>query len=73
MSAKFEVVKGFYAATQTGDGPGILALLHPEFEARTAPGLPCGAGGVFHGPLAVMTRVWGAVAREFDTAPYDET
>ncbi|MCC3326696.1 nuclear transport factor 2 family protein [Nocardia abscessus] len=73
MSAKFEVVKGFYRATQTGDGPAILALLHPDFEARTAPGMPCGAGGAFHGPLAAMTRIWGAVARDFETAPYDET
>ncbi|MEV6321617.1 nuclear transport factor 2 family protein [Nocardia sp. NPDC051787] len=73
MSSKFEVVKGFYAATQAGDGPSILALLHPEFMARTAPGMPCGAGGTFHGPLEAMTKIWGAVDREFDTAPYDET
>ncbi|WP_406271073.1 nuclear transport factor 2 family protein [Nocardia sp. NBC_00881] len=73
MSAKFAVVKGFYEATQTGDGPAILSLLHPEFEARTAPGMPCGAGGTFHGPHEAMTRIWGAVAQEFNTAPYDES
>ncbi|MFI6387946.1 nuclear transport factor 2 family protein [Nonomuraea sp. NPDC050540] len=73
MSAASHVVKGFYSAAQTADGGAILALLHPDFEARTAPGMPCGAGGVFSGPTEALTRVWGAVFAEYDTAPYDET
>ncbi|MFD9941652.1 nuclear transport factor 2 family protein [Nonomuraea sp. NPDC059023] len=73
MSAASQVVKGFYSAAQAADGGAILALLHPGFEARTAPGMPCGAGGHFSGPTEALTRVWGAVFAEYDTAPYDET
>ncbi|GAA2288553.1 nuclear transport factor 2 family protein [Actinomadura luteofluorescens] len=68
-----EIVRGFYTAAQAADAAAILALLHPEFEARTAPGLPCGAGGAFRGPEETLARVWGAVFAEFDTAPYAET
>ncbi|GIH98403.1 nuclear transport factor 2 family protein [Planobispora takensis] len=68
-----DVIDRFYTAARQGDGAGILALLHPEFEARTAPGLPCGAGGVFHGPREALTRVWGAIFAEYDTAPYAES
>ncbi|GAA4238320.1 nuclear transport factor 2 family protein [Actinomadura meridiana] len=73
MRAEADVVARFYSAAQVGDGEGILAVLHPEFEARTAPGLPCGAGGAFRGPRETLVRVWGAVFAEFDTAPYAET
>jgi ketosteroid isomerase-like protein len=73
MTVAAEVVKRFYAAAQAGDGAAILAILHPEFQARTAPGMPCGAGGAFPGPQLALTRLWGAVFRNYDTAPYDET
>jgi ketosteroid isomerase-like protein len=73
MTAAGEVVKRFYAAAQAADGTAILAILHPQFQARTAPGMPCGAGGTFPGPQLALTRLWGAVFKNFDTAPYDET
>ncbi|MFI0357298.1 nuclear transport factor 2 family protein [Actinomadura sp. 9N407] len=73
MRTASEVVQGFYTAAQAADGAAILALLHPDFEARTAPGMPCGAGGAFRGPQESLIRVWGAVFADFDTAPYDET
>lgn len=73
MAADSDVVAGFYAATQARDAAAILALMHPEFEAHTAPGLPCDAGGSFHGPEETLARVWGAVFAEYDTAPYAET
>lgn len=73
MSTSSDVVKGFYDAAQAGDGAAILAILHTDFVAHTAPGLPCGAGGTFHGPRETLTRVWGAVFAEYDTAPYAET
>jgi uncharacterized protein len=73
MTAENEVVKRFYAAAQAGDGTAILAILHPQFQAHAAPGMPCGAGGAFPGPQLALTRLWGAVFRNFDTAPYDET
>ncbi|WP_018653939.1 nuclear transport factor 2 family protein [Actinomadura flavalba] len=68
-----DAVDEFYAATQRRDATAVLALLDPAFEARTAPGMPSGAGGVFHGPEETMTRVWGAVFADYDTAPYAET
>ncbi|MEU4577780.1 nuclear transport factor 2 family protein [Nonomuraea sp. ATR24] len=73
MSTASEVVRGFYRAAQAGDGGAILALLHPEFRARTAPGMPCGAGGAFEGPEETLVRVWGAVFAAYDTAPYAES
>ena len=68
-----DVVAGFYSAAQAADADGILAVLHPRFEAHTAPGLPCGAGGSFKGPQETLAHVWGAVFAEYDTAPYAET
>ncbi|MFC4052534.1 nuclear transport factor 2 family protein [Actinomadura syzygii] len=73
MSAETDLVARFYGAAQAGDGAAILAILHPGFEAHTAPGLPCGAGGTFHGPHETLAKVWGAVFAEFDTAPYAES
>jgi ketosteroid isomerase-like protein len=73
MSAAVDVVKRFYVATQGADAAGILAILHPSFEAWTAPGMPCGAGGHFVGPQEALTRIWGAVFRDYETAPYEET
>ncbi|RBQ17769.1 hypothetical protein DP939_23170 [Spongiactinospora rosea] len=73
MATGSEVVQGFYSAAQAGDGAAILALLHPEFQAHTAPGMPCRAGGTFQGPLETLARVWGAVFAEYDTAPFEET
>lgn len=68
-----DAVERFYAAAQRADGSAILALLHPAFEAHTAPGMPCGAGGAFRGPEETLARVWGAVFADYDTAPYAET
>ena len=68
-----EIVRGFYRATQTGDGKALAALIHPDIEARTAPGMPSGAGGAFHGAQDALTRLWGAIYVDFDCAPYDET
>ena len=73
MQTSSDVVRKFYSAAQAADGAAILAILHPDFEAHTAPGMPCGAGGTFHGPEETLTRVWGAVFAEYDTAPYAET
>ncbi|WP_158894122.1 nuclear transport factor 2 family protein [Amycolatopsis anabasis] len=73
MSEQTEVVRKFYTATQTGDGGAILAILHPEFEAQVAPGLPCVTGDAVRGPRAALAGIWGPVFEEFDTAPYDES
>ncbi|MGV9409417.1 nuclear transport factor 2 family protein [Nocardia sp. NPDC003693] len=73
MSTATEPVEAFYTAVRSGDAGAILAVLHPDFEIHTAPGLPSGAGGTFHGPHEALTKVWGAVNRDFDTAPRPET
>ncbi|MED7924368.1 nuclear transport factor 2 family protein [Nonomuraea sp. LP-02] len=73
MSTALHVVENFYRAAQAADGAAILALLHPRFRAHTAPGMPCGAGGTFLGPQEALTRIWGAVYADFDTAPFAET
>ncbi|WP_395105918.1 nuclear transport factor 2 family protein [Actinomadura sp. SCN-SB] len=73
MRTAIEVVRSFYAAAQAADGVAIMALLHPDLQVHTAPGMPCGAGGAFHGPQDALTRVWGAVFADFDTAPYAES
>ncbi|MGF6888261.1 ketosteroid isomerase-like protein [Nocardia sp. GAS34] len=72
MPNSTDVVKAFYRAAQQHDAAAILAVLHPDFDAHVAPGMPCAAGGSFHGPQQALTRIWGAVFRDFDTAPYDE-
>jgi uncharacterized protein len=73
MTTATEVVHGFYSAAQAGDGAAILALLHPRFQAHTAPGMPCGAGGSFQGPHETLAKVWGAIFAAYDTAPFQET
>jgi ketosteroid isomerase-like protein len=73
MSTASEVVRRFYAAAQAHDAAAILTLLHPRFQAHTAPGMPCDAGGAFQGPQETLARVWGAVLTDYDTAPFDET
>lgn len=73
MATASEIVRRFYVAAQAADGAAILAVLHPRLEAHTAPGMPCGAGGTFHGPEKALAHVWGPVFREYNTAPYDET
>ncbi|MEV6767342.1 nuclear transport factor 2 family protein [Nocardia sp. NPDC051030] len=70
--ANREIVEQFYRATQAGDGEGILASLHPRFEARVAPGLPSVAGAKFHGPKAALTGCWGPVAQDYRIAPFAE-
>ncbi|WP_119731386.1 nuclear transport factor 2 family protein [Thermomonospora amylolytica] len=73
MPTASEIVKRFYEFTQSPDPGRIADLLHPDIEVHTAPGLPCGAGGAFHGADAALNGVWIPVYKVFDTAPYDET
>ncbi|MQY09579.1 nuclear transport factor 2 family protein [Actinomadura macrotermitis] len=73
MTTPLGQVQAFYTAARSADAVGLAKLLHPGFEAHTAPGMPCGAGGAFHGPDEALGRIWGAVYQEFETVPYPET
>jgi ketosteroid isomerase-like protein len=72
-AAEFTPVEAFYRATQTHDGSLLRSLLHPDLVIHTAPGLPLGAGGTFHGPDKALAKVWGAVFYAYDIAPHAET
>jgi len=46
MSAAADIVKRFYPAAQAADGGAILAILHPRFQARIAPGMRVADGRI---------------------------
>jgi ketosteroid isomerase-like protein len=59
-----ELVERLYAALAAGDRDGVQALLHPEFVATFAAGLPFGIGGSHHGSDAI-DHGWWAIGRAF--------
>ncbi|MEU4540054.1 nuclear transport factor 2 family protein [Streptosporangium sp. NPDC023825] len=67
------LVKSLYRALQERDVDALMQLLHPDFEGHVAPGMPYGVGGVHHGPQSMIFGVWGEIAKNYQTAPYDET
>ena len=66
------VITEIYRALQERDVESLQLLLHPDFEGHIAAGMPYGLGGAHHGPRAMLTDVWGVIARWYDTAPYPE-
>jgi ketosteroid isomerase-like protein len=69
MPANLEVVAAMYEALRQGDAATLVKLLHPDCVARTSPGLPVAGGQVTQGPRETLTKIWGAVDREFDVFP----
>ncbi|WP_069166758.1 nuclear transport factor 2 family protein [Nocardia altamirensis] len=67
-----DVVEKFYLATQSGDGAAVVDALHPDFEARIAPGMPSVTDTAPRSPAAALNEVWGPVSRDFDIAPFAE-
>jgi ketosteroid isomerase-like protein len=66
------LVDTFYAALQAGDRGTVEALLHSDFTAAFAAGLPYGIGGTYRGTEAIE-RGWWAIGRAFAiTARRDE-
>lgn len=54
-----------YEALATGDAEGIDSVLHPEFEAEVAAGMPLGVGGRHETPKGMRDEVWWPVGRAF--------
>lgn len=61
-----------YAAFAAHDAPGLLAALSPDFRGVVADGMPLDLGGVYDGPEAMLTQVWGAVVPYLDVTPVPE-
>ena len=58
------LVDSLYAALEAGDRDTVAALLHPEFTATFAAGLPYGIGGTYRGTEAIE-HGWWAIGRAF--------
>ena len=61
---RHDLVERLYAALAAGDRDGVQALLHPEFVATFAAGLPFGIGGAHRGTDAI-DHGWWAIGRAF--------
>ena len=61
-----DLARALYGALASGDRSQLDALLHPEFQGRTAEGMPFGIGGDHAGPAAMRRNGWGAIARHFE-------
>lgn len=70
LSPDITLVEEFYRAMEDADAHTMLRVLHPDFEARVAPGMPFGAGGVHHGPKTTLVEVWAAIYQHYEIAPY---
>ncbi len=62
-------VDRLYDGLAGSDIAGILSALHPDFVGTVSAGMPCGVGGVHHGPEAMLRDCWGTVFGEYAIAP----
>ncbi|WP_067905039.1 enoyl-CoA hydratase-related protein [Nocardia vaccinii] len=60
-----KVAAELYEVLATGDRERLDAILHPEFEGRTAEGMPFGLGGVYRGPDSMWREFWGRIAQHY--------
>jgi len=58
------LVDSLYAGLEAGDRDAVQALLHPDFAATFAAGLPYGIGGTYRGADAIE-HGWWAIGRAF--------
>jgi 2-(1,2-epoxy-1,2-dihydrophenyl)acetyl-CoA isomerase len=58
LQARQDMAASLYAALAKGDGDAVKALLHPEFSGHVTEGMPCGLGGVYDGPEAMLGFWW---------------
>jgi uncharacterized protein len=68
MATHVDIARRLYRALEDADVPALLALLHPRFSAEVTDGLPCGLGGRYDGPKA-MLGLWARVTTTFDVRP----
>jgi 2-(1,2-epoxy-1,2-dihydrophenyl)acetyl-CoA isomerase len=61
-----DLARRLYAALAVGDRDQLDRLLHPEFIAQIAEGMPFGSGGRHDGPAAMRRNGWGGIARHFE-------
>ncbi|HMS75782.1 enoyl-CoA hydratase-related protein [Gordonia sp. (in: high G+C Gram-positive bacteria)] len=59
------VAQTLYTALAGGDADRVRDLLDTEFVGRTAPGLPLGLGGTYHGPDDMIGNFWWRLGRTF--------
>jgi uncharacterized protein len=69
MPTNLETAHRLYAAFAAADGPALLALLDPGFQAEVTAGLPEGWGGRYEGAERMLSECWGAVFTRLDTHP----
>lgn len=59
------LVRQAYPALAAGDADALRALLHPDFQAHFADGLPFGIGGDHAGADAAITDGWWEIGRAY--------
>ncbi len=60
------VVQRFYAAAATHDESKVVPVLTEDFVGQTTEGLPNGLGGVYHGNVNAVAKIWGRIWAMFD-------
>ena len=60
-----ELVKGVYAAFNTGDIPKVLGWMHPQILWTETAGYKY--GGVYRSPQAVLENVFGKIPGDFES------
>jgi ketosteroid isomerase-like protein len=65
MTKSIDLVRAFYTAVGKGDGPGVLALLHPELEWTEAKGFPY-YSGTWTRPQDVVEKLLAPLMRDWD-------
>jgi len=62
---KVELAQRLYQALARGEGATVTDLLHPEFQGRTAAGLPLGLGGEYVGADDMRDNFWWVIGKHF--------
>jgi ketosteroid isomerase-like protein len=65
MTKPVDLVRAFYAAVSTGDGPGVVSLLHRQLEWTEAEGFPY-YSGVWTEPRHVVERLLVPLMGDWD-------
>jgi hypothetical protein len=60
------VVQRFYGAAATHDESNVVPVLTEDFVGQTTEGLPNGLGGVYHGNVNAVAKIWGRIWALFE-------
>lgn len=58
LQERRELATSLYDALAKGEADTVRALLHDRFRGRVTAGMPCGLGGVYEGPEAMLGFWW---------------